>query len=49
MGVSGVGKTTIGKAVAEKLSYEFHDADDFHPIENKQKMTTGIQLTDEVG
>jgi gluconate kinase len=34
MGVSGCGKSTIGKMLAEKLGWEFFDADDFHPAEN---------------
>ena len=46
MGVSGSGKTTIGKALASKLSWDFYDADDFHPPENITKMENGIPLTD---
>jgi gluconokinase len=45
-GVSGSGKTTIGKLVAEKLGCEFADADDFHPPENIAKMSAGIPLDD---
>ncbi|MTI38708.1 gluconokinase [Fulvivirga lutimaris] len=47
MGVSGSGKSTIGKALAEKLKFPFFDADDFHPQSNKDKMASGIPLTDE--
>ena len=47
MGVSGVGKTTIGKLLASKLQIPFFDADDFHPVENVEKMKTGIPLVDE--
>ena len=47
MGVSGVGKTTVGQAVAERLRWEFFDADDFHPDENVAKMSRGIPLTDD--
>lgn len=47
MGVSGCGKTTIGKALATKLGWDFYDADDFHPSENKAKMRAGIPLTDD--
>ena len=46
MGVSGSGKTTIGKALAQKLGWDFFDADDFHPAENIAKMTAGIPLND---
>ncbi|MFT5892563.1 MAG: 6-phosphogluconate dehydrogenase [Dokdonia sp.] len=47
MGVSGVGKTTIGKVIAENLNIPFYDADDFHPSSNKDKMASGIPLQDE--
>jgi len=46
MGVSGSGKTTVGKALAEKLGWDFFDADDFHPPENIAKMAAGIPLND---
>lgn len=47
MGVSGSGKTTIGKLLAEQLGWRFADADDYHPAANKAKMHAGIPLTDE--
>ena len=47
MGVSGVGKTTIGKKLAGRLGIPFFDADDFHPPGNIDKMSSGIPLTDE--
>ena len=47
IGVSGVGKTTIGKLLSEKLQVPFYDADDFHPESNIQKMKSGMPLTDE--
>jgi gluconokinase len=47
MGVTGVGKTTVGKRLAETLAWRFHDADDFHPSANKAKMNAGVPLTDE--
>lgn len=47
VGVSGVGKTTIGQRLAEKLQIPFFDADDFHPIENTEKMESGTPLQDE--
>ena len=46
MGVSGSGKTTIGKAIASKSGWDFYDADDFHPQENIAKMENRIPLTD---
>jgi gluconokinase len=46
MGVSGCGKTSVGKSLAEYLKWDFYDADDFHPPENVAKMANGIQLTD---
>jgi gluconokinase len=47
MGVSGCGKTTIGKGAAEKLGFAFADGDDFHSQANKDKMHAGHPLTDE--
>jgi gluconokinase len=47
MGVSGAGKTTVGQILAEKLSWNFSDADDFHSSENKAKMNKSIPLTDD--
>jgi len=46
MGVSGSGKTTLGQALAQKLGWDFFDADDFHPPENITKMAAGIPLSD---
>lgn len=46
MGVSGSGKTTVGKALAQKLGWDFFDADDFHPAENITKMASGIPLSE---
>jgi len=47
MGVSGSGKTTAGKLLAEKTGWHFLDADDFHSVRNIEKMRAGIPLTDE--
>jgi gluconokinase len=47
MGVSGSGKTTVGKVLAAELSWTFLDADDYHPPANIEKMRRGIPLDDE--
>jgi gluconokinase len=46
MGVAGAGKTTVGRALARSLGWDFHDADDFHPAGNVAKMRGGSALTD---
>ena len=46
MGVSGSGKTTVGKLLAQSLNWDFSDADDFHPSANIEKMSLGIPLED---
>jgi gluconokinase len=46
MGVSGAGKTTVGKLLASQLGWEFADADDYHSAANVEKMRNGIPLTD---
>jgi gluconokinase len=45
-GVSGAGKTTIGKLLAEQLGWRFYEGDDFHPRANIDKMRRGRPLTD---
>ncbi len=47
MGVSGAGKTTVGRLLAAKLSGLFVDGDDLHPQANVDKMKHGIALTDD--
>lgn len=47
MGVSGCGKSTIGKLLSDQLSLPFIEADDFHSNENVSKMSRGIPLADE--
>ena len=47
MGVSGSGKTLIGTLLAKHLNGVFEDADDFHSVANKAKMSSGIPLDDE--
>jgi ACS family tartrate transporter-like MFS transporter len=46
MGVTGAGKTTIGRGLAERLHWVFLEADDFHSAANKAKMHRGEPLTD---
>ncbi|WP_164017786.1 gluconokinase [Pyxidicoccus trucidator] len=47
MGVSGAGKTTVGRALGKSLGWRFVDADDLHPKANVVKMAAGVPLTDE--
>ncbi len=47
MGASGVGKSTVGAAIAASLGVGFVDADDLHPAANVAKMQAGIPLTDD--
>ncbi|MSO79562.1 MAG: gluconokinase [Acidimicrobiia bacterium] len=46
MGVTGVGKTTVGRLVAEHLGIPFVDADDFHDPDNIERMRNGEALDD---
>lgn len=47
MGVSGSGKTTVGRSLAERLGVPYAEGDDFHPAANREKMASGRPLTDE--
>ncbi len=47
MGVSGSGKSTVGRALADALGVPFADADAFHSAANVAKMTAGVPLTDD--
>lgn len=47
MGVSGSGKTEIGKLLSKELSRPFFDGDDFHPEANIKKMSSGNPLNDD--
>jgi len=47
MGVSGSGKTTIGKVLAKRLRLPFYDSDNYHSEENIKKMSHGKPLNDE--
>ena len=46
MGVSGSGKSTIASMLAEQLGLPFHDADEYHSPENRNKMAHDIPLGD---
>ena len=46
MGVSGCGKSTVGRALAQRLGWRFADGDDFHPPANVEKMRAGVPLDD---
>lgn len=46
MGVSGCGKSTVGRALAATLRVAFFDADEYHPAANVEKMRRGEALTD---
>ncbi|MCI4667565.1 MAG: gluconokinase [Bacteroidia bacterium] len=46
MGVSGSGKSTVGKLTADLWASDYIDADDYHPQENIQKMKEGVPLDD---
>ena len=46
IGVSGSGKSTLGKALSEKLGILFIDGDDFHSLDNIEKMKKSIPLND---
>jgi gluconokinase len=47
MGVSGTGKSTVGRLVAQRLGRPLIEGDDLHPEANKAKMHAGIPLTDD--
>ena len=46
MGVSGSGKSTVGRLLGAMVGCMFLDADSFHSPANIDKMTSGIPLTD---
>jgi len=47
MGVSGSGKTTVGRLLAEQLGWKFFEADDYHSGASVEKMRSGIPLDDD--
>lgn len=46
MGVSGCGKSTVGRAVSTLCGMTFIDGDDLHPASNIKKMSRGLALSD---
>lgn len=47
MGVTGAGKSTVARAIADRAGAPFLDADDLHPAANRRKLAAGEPLTDE--
>ncbi|MCR9251844.1 MAG: gluconokinase, GntK/IdnK-type [bacterium] len=47
MGVSGSGKSYIGRLLAIEMSLPFIDADDYHSTQNIHKMSSGVALDDQ--
>ncbi|MGW7366838.1 gluconokinase, GntK/IdnK-type [Streptomyces sp. NPDC054841] len=46
IGVSGSGKSTVGRMLADRVGWSYQEADDLHPPENRAKMASGAPLTD---
>jgi gluconokinase len=46
MGVSGTGKSTVGRLLADEFGVPYAEADEFHPPANIAKMSSGIPLED---
>ena len=46
MGVSGCGKSTVGRLLADGLNLDYIEGDDLHPPENVARMVAGVPLTD---
>lgn len=47
MGVSGSGKSAVGKRLSQEINCPFFDGDDYHSEANRKKMEEGIALSDE--
>ncbi|XP_033828957.1 probable gluconokinase [Periophthalmus magnuspinnatus] len=47
MGVSGCGKSSLGAVLSQKFGWPLHEGDEFHPLENIEKMARGEALTDQ--
>ena len=48
MGVSGVGKSSIGQGIADRIGGRYVDADDLHPAVNVAHMAAGKPLNDDM-
>ncbi|MSV35632.1 MAG: gluconokinase [Bryobacterales bacterium] len=46
MGVAGCGKSTLGRAVAQRMGWPMIEGDDFHSDENRARMSAGVPLRD---
>ena len=47
MGVSGSGRTTVAKGIADAMGWEFAEGEELHPRAHVEKMPSGHPLTDE--
>jgi gluconokinase len=47
MGVCGSGKTSVGETIASRMGWTFIEGDDLHPAANREKMASGMPLTDQ--
>jgi carbohydrate kinase (thermoresistant glucokinase family) len=47
MGVSGSGKSTVGRVLADRLGWDFGEGDELHPAPNIAKMAGGHPLIDD--
>lgn len=47
MGVSGTGKSTVGRALAAAFGWDYQEGDELHPLPNIDKMRAGIALEDD--
>jgi len=46
MGVSGSGKSSVARRLAERAGHDFIEGDELHPASNVEKMARGIPLED---
>lgn len=46
IGVSGSGKTTIGRLLSGELGWQYYEGDNFHPPANIEKLKNGVPLDD---